>query len=211
MDYWIIMDSLNEFSLQWDMCFKNLRTMGKEACTKMYHEVLCVRNLSQAKFPSIGKLTTTLLGYVPVRTNELDLYVLKRIMVSKISFGKIHAVWCHLDNVLNHTKQQLLTFTNVYYMPNNILKHYMSQVNPQNKASIDALLSPYSTWAKWGTEKLKNFPQGDTAGKSQIWALSGWSWLRLYTPNAGAPGSIPGQRTRFHTPNCLGLPWWLRW
>ena len=120
------------------MYFKNLRTMGKEACTKMYHEVLSVRNRSQAKFPSIGKLMNTLWGYVPVRTNELDPYVLKRIMVSKVSFGKIHAVRRHLDDVLNHTKQQLLTFTNVYYMPNNILKHYMSQVNPQNnKASID--------------------------------------------------------------------------
>ena len=138
MDYWIIMDSLNASSLQWDMYFKNLRTMGKEACTKMYHEVLSVRNRSQAKFPSIGKLMNTLWGYVPVRTNELDPYVLKRIMVSKVSFGKIHAVRRHLDDVLNHTKQQLLTFTNVYYMPNNILKHYMSQVNPQNnKASID--------------------------------------------------------------------------
>ena len=164
MAYWTIMDSLNKSSLQWDMHFKNLRTVGKEACTEMYHEVLSVRNLSQAKFPSIGKLMNTLWGYAPVWTHELDLYVLKRIMVSKISFGKIHAMQCHLDNALNHTKQQVLAFTNVYYMPSNILEHYMSQVNPQNnKASTDALLSPCYTWAKWGTEKLKNFPQGDTA------------------------------------------------
>ncbi|TEA34858.1 hypothetical protein DBR06_SOUSAS4310039, partial [Sousa chinensis] len=25
-------------------------------------------------------------------------------------------------------------------------------------------------------------------------------WLRLCTPNAGGPGSIPGQRTRSHMP-----------
>ena len=25
-------------------------------------------------------------------------------------------------------------------------------------------------------------------------------WLRLLTPNAGGPGSIPGQGTRFHMP-----------
>ena len=24
-------------------------------------------------------------------------------------------------------------------------------------------------------------------------------WLRLHNPNAGGPGLIPGQRTRFHT------------
>ena len=28
-------------------------------------------------------------------------------------------------------------------------------------------------------------------------------WLSLHTPNAGGPGSIPGEPTRFHAPQLL--------
>ena len=34
-------------------------------------------------------------------------------------------------------------------------------------------------------------------------------WLRLHTPNAGGPGSIPGQGTRSHMPqqrSCVPQP-----
>ena len=84
--------------------------MGKEAYTKMYLEILFVRNLNQAKYLSTPKGMNTLWWYTPIQTNEPDPYVLKRIIVSEISFQKIHNVWCHLCSVLNHTKQQL-TFT----------------------------------------------------------------------------------------------------
>lgn len=65
--------------------FQEFKNHGQGSMHKDVPRKYYVRNLSQAKLPSTGKLTTTLLGYVPVRSNELDLYVLKRIMVSKIS------------------------------------------------------------------------------------------------------------------------------
>lgn len=64
--------------------------MGKEACTKMHTEILFVRNRNQAKVPSIGKGMNALRCSAAVQTNELDLYVLERIMVSDISFKKKH-------------------------------------------------------------------------------------------------------------------------
>ena len=43
----------------------------------------------------------------------------------------------------------------------------------------------------------------------QEWKATGTSlvvqWLRLHTPNAGDPGSIPGQGTRSHMPQ-LKIP-----
>ena len=35
--------------------------------------------------------------------------------------------------------------------------------------------------------------------KAHVWTSLVVQWLRLPTPNAGAPGSIPGQGTRSHT------------
>lgn len=56
-----------------------------------------VRNLNQARFPSIGKWMNTVLClncYAAVQTNKLDVYVLRGIMVSEmLSFTKIHTVW----------------------------------------------------------------------------------------------------------------------
>ena len=42
-------------------------------------------------------------------------------------------------------------------------------------------------------ELLTESPRNNNPGTS----LVGW-WLRLKTPNAGAPGSIPGQGARYH-------------
>lgn len=89
------------------MDFKNLKTMGKEACIKMYIKVLFVRNLKQAKFPSIGNWMDTGWCYVAVHTNELDLYVLKRIMVSEMVSGRKDPYCMVPFNFLNHSRQQL--------------------------------------------------------------------------------------------------------
>ena len=35
-------------------------------------------------------------------------------------------------------------------------------------------------------------------------------WLRLHTPDAGDPGSIPGQGTEFHMPQLIARMWQLK-